>query len=84
MSWLGDWQHYKLDPDQSSFMSLCVIGEEGQKTVVHGSRRNIKKHVVEVVKLGEKIKNSDVVDFLLGCHIAVLQLCPTIRPVHCS
>lgn len=27
------WQHYKLDPDQSSFVSLDVIWEEGQESV---------------------------------------------------
>ena len=27
--WLGDWEHYKFDPDQSSFSFLHVVWEGG-------------------------------------------------------
>lgn len=30
--------HYKFEPDQSSFMPLLVVGEEGQKVVNPGQR----------------------------------------------
>lgn len=53
MSWMGDWQHYKFNPDQSS---LSVVGEQGQEIVSHGFRRNIKEHVEGFVKLGKNIK----------------------------
>lgn len=36
VSWSGDWQQCKFDPDQSAFMSLYVIGEKGQVSVNHG------------------------------------------------
>lgn len=49
MFWSGDWQHYKFVPDQSSFTSLRVVGEEDQETVNHGYRMNIKESVVGVV-----------------------------------
>lgn len=46
----------------------CVFGEEDQEIVKHGYRRNVKEHVVEVVKLDERIKtHSDMVDFSSGC-----------------
>lgn len=43
-----------VDPNQSLFTSLCVVGEEGQEIADHCNRRNIKAQVLGVVKLGEK------------------------------
>lgn len=57
MTWAGDWHHKKFDPDQSLFTSSHVLGVEGQETVNHYYRRNIKEHNVGDVELGEKIQN---------------------------
>lgn len=46
----------QFDPDQSSFVSLCVVEEEGHEVVNHGYRRNVEEHVIKVDHLGEKWK----------------------------
>lgn len=55
VSTFGDWQHYMSDSVGSSFMSLCVVREEGQGIVNHAYRRNVKQHASKVAKLGEKL-----------------------------
>lgn len=47
--WSGDWQNYKLDPDQLTSMSLHVIKENGQVIVNHDKqkyKRNVKEHIL--------------------------------------
>lgn len=41
-----------VDPDQLSFMSMRVNREEGQEIVGHDNRRNVKEHIVGILKLG--------------------------------
>lgn len=45
----------EFDPDQSSCMYLHTVGEEDQETVNYGYGKDVKGHVVGVVKL-ETIK----------------------------
>lgn len=71
---LHDGQHvilgtHTFDRHQSLLVSLRVIEKEGQKTVRHGYRRNLKEHVVGLVNtLARKYKNSDMLDISSGCH----------------
>lgn len=67
-------QQYKFDPKQS-FTSFCVALEEGKQTVNHGYIRNI-----------EKLPGGfgGAVMGFLRCHITVLCLHYTTRPVHRS
>lgn len=50
IAWPGDWQHFRFDPDQSLFMSLCV------KNL---SVMAITEYVVGALKLGEKLQKKN-------------------------
>lgn len=66
-------------------MSYGVAGEESQEIFNHGSRRIIKKHVIdELTNTKSNILDSLCVMGCSRCHIAFLWLCHTTRPVLCS
>lgn len=80
VSWSGNWKRYKFGPDQSLFTSLHVIDEEGQETVHHGDKSNIKEHVGVVKKI---LKIQSFCQGVMGhprCHTVVLQF--VTRNVH--
>lgn len=66
-------QHYMSDPDQSLFMYLHVIGEEGQETCTKD-----KEYSREILK--KKPSQQGVVGHP-RCHIAVFRLCHTKKHV---
>lgn len=52
---IGRLEQNKFDSDQYSFLSLFVIRKEGQEMANHGYFRNMKEHIVGVVRPGKKI-----------------------------